>query len=151
MQSGYEALQNNNLTAAIHAYTLALNFTQGPASDAEAYTCRAAAHYQNGDFDLAIVDCRAAVKRKRDYPHAYLNRGLAYVKTGEIGKALEDYTKAIHYKPDYAEAYICRGQAYYQIGEFDRALADSDSAIELDPQNQRALHLREAAQRRLEN
>ena len=151
MQSGNEALQNNDMTAAIRAYTLALSFPQGPASDAKALTCRAAAHYQNGDFDRAIADCGAAIRRKRDYAHAYLNRGMANVQTGKIGKALEDYTKAIRYKPDYAEAYISRGEAYYQIGKFEHAIADYTKAIELNPQNQRVRDLREAAQRRLEN
>ena len=151
MQSGYEALQNNNLTAAIHAYDLALSFAQGPASDAEAYTCRAAAYYKMGEFDCAITDCSAAIKRKPDYPHAYLNRGMAYVQSGEIEKALVDYTKAIHYKPDYALFYIYRGMAYEQIHEVEHAVADYDRAIELDPQNQGVRALREEAQRRLEN
>ena len=151
MQSGNEALQNNDLTAAIHAYDLALSFTQGPASDAEAFTCRAAAHYQNGDFDRAIADCSAAIRRKRDYPHAYLNRGLANVQIGKIGKALEDYTKAIYYKPDYADAYIKRGLTYEQIDELEHAVADYDRAIELDPQNLYARNLHEAAQRKLAN
>ena len=151
MQSGDEALQNDKPNDAITAYNIALSLAQAPLSDAEALTRRGAAHYQKGDFDRAIADCGAAIKRKRNYPHAYLNRGLAYVQTGKIGKALEDYTKAIHYNPDYAEAYICRGQAYYQISEFDMAIADYYRAIELDPQNQRACDLREAAQRRLEN
>ena len=79
MQSGREALENNNLNAAIQAYTLALSFEQGPVSDAEAFTCRAAAYYRKGDFDRVINDCSTAIRRKRDYPYAYLNRGMAYV------------------------------------------------------------------------
>ena len=68
MQSGREALQNNDLTAVVHAYNLAISFARGPASDAEAYTRRAAAYYKMGEFDCAITDCSAAIKRKPDYP-----------------------------------------------------------------------------------
>ena len=151
MQSGCEALQNNDLTAAIEAYTLALKFTQGPASDAEAFTYRAAAYYRKGEFDRAIADCSAAIKRKPDYPHAYLNRGMTYVKTGKIKRALRDYAKAIHYKPDYALFYIYRGMAYEQVHEVEHAVADYDRAIELDPQNQGARALRDEAHKELVN
>ena len=94
MQSGREALQNNDLTAAVHAYNLAISFAQGPASDAEAYTRRAAAYYKMGEFDCAITDCSAAIKRKPDYPHAYLNRGRAYEQIHEVEHAIADYDRA---------------------------------------------------------
>jgi tetratricopeptide (TPR) repeat protein len=114
---------------AIQSYTqlIELNAT------AEAFHGRAAAHYDEGDFNSAISDYDQAIALHRQYAVIFDNRGLAYYAKRDYDHAIADYDQAIALDQKFAAAYTRRGITYHAKGDYDHAMADYDQAIALDP------------------
>jgi tetratricopeptide (TPR) repeat protein len=114
---------------AIRSYTelIALNPT------AEAFNGRAAAYFDEGDFDNAISNYNEAIALYRQYAVTFNNRGLAYHAKGDYDRAIADYDQAIALDAKNAAAYYSRGSAYRTKGDYGHAFADLDQAIALDP------------------
>ncbi len=63
-------------------------------TDAEAYTLRAAAYKEKGDFDGALADYDKAIELDPQYADAYRKRGALYQDKGDLAQATADYDKA---------------------------------------------------------
>ena len=100
-----------------------------------AYRNRGTAYAKKGEYDKALVDLSAAIKRNNKFADAYYDRGLTYYNMHDAKLAIADFTNAIAFKPKYAFAYNNRGIAYIQLGDFDLAIADFDKSAALDPRN----------------
>ncbi len=97
-----------------------------------AYINRGVAHFNRGEFDLAIADASNAIGYDQKFSYAYYNRGLAYRMKGEFGPAIADFDKAIEINPSFAYSYFNRGLAHRGNGEFGLAIADFQKTIEVD-------------------
>ena len=63
------------------------------------------AHFDNGNFDEAIMDFTEAIRLDPTLAEPYCNRGAAYYEKGHYDKAFADFTEAVRLKPTFAEAY----------------------------------------------
>ena len=70
------------------------------------------AHYDKGEYDLAIAEYTKAIELDPENAVAYNGRGDVYYDKGELALAIADYTQAIKLDPQYAVAYYNRGNAY---------------------------------------
>jgi len=104
------------------------------------------AHYEQGQYDLAIEDFDESLKFKPESASTHCWRGNAYYKQGRYDSAVADFTEAIRLDPDSASYYSQRGDAYYkqslcalaEIKDFSEAIRhlaikDFSEAIKLDP------------------
>jgi stress-induced-phosphoprotein 1 len=65
-------------------------------------SCRAAVHFEKGDYEAAIKDCDAAVDKGRDLradyaliARALARKGTALVKLGRLEEAVGVYNKSL--------------------------------------------------------
>src|SRR5487761_1858967 len=84
-------------------------------------------------YDAAIADYDAALKRNPGSAATFNNRGLAYAAKGQYDRAMADYDQAIKLDANSAFAFNNRGLAETAQGHDQRAIADYDQAIKLDP------------------
>ena len=66
----------------------------------ESYAMRGLAHYELGEYDLAIADNNEALAISPNYAMAYNGRGIAYYRKGEMDKALADMERVLQYSTD---------------------------------------------------
>ena len=84
-----------------------------------------------GDYQGAIAEFTAVIRRHPQEPEAYYNRGIARGKIGDRQRAMTDYNQAILLNPNFAEAYAERGLLHWELGNQQSALADWQKAAEL--------------------
>ncbi len=93
---------------------------------------RGNAHSDAREFDDAILNYDAALKRDPTHAVAFYDRGTAYRMKQDHDKAIADYGRAIALNSRYEDAFVNRGVAYAAKGDFDRAIADYTTALLLD-------------------
>ena len=100
-------------------------------TNADAYTARAIAWQQKGEFDIAIKDYGEALRLK---PSAvsYYNLGNVCSEKGDYDKAIGYYDEAIRLDPSYMVAFDARGSARSKMEDYDGAITDYSRAIELN-------------------
>jgi tetratricopeptide (TPR) repeat protein len=86
------------------------------------------------DYDRAIADLTACLKKLPNQAWLFCNRGLGYYLKGDYTRALADLDKALELDPAQAFAYNNRGAAYLKIGNCAAATADLQKALELKPE-----------------
>lgn len=92
--------------------------------DVEAYTDRAWANLQQGNFTKAVDDFTAAIRLSESDPWTYLHRGEAHFRSGEFQKTIQDVNAAIALKTNFIEAYLLRSDARRRLGDESGASAD---------------------------
>jgi tetratricopeptide (TPR) repeat protein len=100
-----------------------------------AYYWRGKNHYDQGEYNQAIINFTRAIERNNNIAVYYFERGKIYHYQGKYGLAISDYTKAIEISPETAEYYLERGKAYSCKGNSTLALSSYTQAIELDRNN----------------
>lgn len=83
-------------------------------------------------YEQAIADFDATLKRQPKSAVAANERGDAWRALRDYGRALTDYTKAIDFAFDWPEAYRDRGYLYHLQGRYKEARGDFDRAIRLN-------------------
>jgi tetratricopeptide (TPR) repeat protein len=96
---------------------------------------RGATHSHLGQYDEAIADLRAALKRKPDIAPAYFNLGHNYLDSGRFKEAIENFTESIRLDPSDFHGFQGRGCVYLELEQYEAALADYLEAIRLSPKN----------------
>jgi tetratricopeptide (TPR) repeat protein len=99
------------------------------------YNNRCSEYLDREEFELAIADCRAAIKIDKAYAMSHHNLGLIYYKQDHYDRAIEETSVAIRLDPKYAKAYGTRASAYSNNGDHDRAIADYNAALQIDPKS----------------
>lgn len=94
---------------------------------------RGMAHYDTGEYDLAIQDFTKIIRLKPNSIDAYYRRGMAYYKKNENDNAIKDLSKVIQLDESYAYAYYMRGVIYYNQGKYDEALKELNKSLTLNP------------------
>jgi tetratricopeptide (TPR) repeat protein len=126
-----------------------LSLTQDNGHRYDAYSSRAIAHANKGDFASAIADADAAIGIY-DFPSSYVDRAKIYEMKGDYGSAVNDYSVAINaqqkvtrkaaksgvsaytYVDEQEELFgLYRGRAelYIQARSWDKAIADCKAMI----------------------
>ena len=103
-------------------------------SDSSVRWLNARAHFQMGNYQLAIFNFNQYLNLRTDDFYAYYYRGICYERLENLAQALIDLDRAIELKADMAILYRRRGRIYQQLGDFTNAMLDYDRAIEIDPQ-----------------
>jgi tetratricopeptide (TPR) repeat protein/predicted aspartyl protease len=84
-------------------------------------------------LDLALADCNAALRMRRDTAAFLDSRGLVYLRQGNYDKAIADYNAALHAQPKIAWSLYGRGLARQRKGNTAEAEADIAAATALEP------------------
>lgn len=120
---GLEEFDNAIKEASAVVKTLGL---KSLASVTALYT-RGEAHFQKGNYRLAICDCTLALKLKPSFPEALCVRGASFNALGNWQKAADDLSKALCIRPGYKQALQNRGLAFCKLGFFVQAKKDFES------------------------
>ena len=86
------------------------------------------------EFDQAVADYEAAIKRNQQFWMDYINPAVAHSDRGEYDQAIAYYDMMIELNPQDAMLYRARAYAYAEKGENHRAIAELQEAVRLDPQ-----------------
>ncbi len=102
-------------------------------SDISARWLNARAHFQIGNYQLAIFNFNQYINLDSDDFYAYYYRGICSERLGNLPQALVDLQRAIDLKDNLAVLHRRCGRIRQQLGDFTGAMADYDRAISLDP------------------
>lgn len=91
------------------------------------------AHFQLGNYQLAIFNFSQYLNLQLDDAYAYYYRGISYERLKDLPQALNDLNQAIVLKGDLGIFYRRRGRILQLSGDFTSAMKDYDRAISLDP------------------
>lgn len=100
---------------------------------------RGQARADQGQFELALADFRAALEFDPNCWRAYHNRGVSLAQAGQFAEAFDDICRCIAINPNFAKAYSNRATLYLQAGDVEHAVSDYESALRLEPQLTQAL------------
>lgn len=111
---------------------------------------RGYAHYDKGEFDLAVADYDRAIALEKDDADAFLHRSIAYTAKGDYDRALSDCHRAIElsHESEATEGYNSCGDTHFRAGDFGAAIGDYDHALKLWSEYPEALYGRGAAKTR---
>jgi Ca-activated chloride channel homolog len=146
------------LTAAIFmliACVTAINAAASPSS--------ALREYKSGNYDQALRDYEALLKKKADDPRLHFNAGAAAYRSRQFEEAAKQFNSAIA-TPDLklqALAYYNRANAQYWLGTknpdpnkrseaWQKAVQDYESSMKLDPQDADAKFNHDFVKKKLE-
>jgi Ca-activated chloride channel family protein len=119
--------------------------------------------YRSGNYEKALKDYEALLKKKSDDPRLHFNAGAAAYRIRKFDEAAKEFNAAIA-TPDLklqALAYYNRANAQYWMGEknadtskrsevWQKAIQDYDSSLKLNPQDGDAKFNRDLVQKKLE-
>ena len=94
---------------------------------------RALALHLSGNFESAIIECTAVLKRDEKLASAWMLRGAAYAGLKRYKEALADYNRSLELRPDDSDTLNNRGSAYFKLERYKEALADDNRSLGLRP------------------
>jgi len=154
------ALPSGKTTASAAGLVLLLAFVAGNAAASSSSALR---EYRSGNYEEALKDYEALLKKKSDDPRLHFNAGAAAYRMKKFDEAAKEFNAAIA-TPDLklqALAYYNRANAQYWLGEknadtskrsevWQKAIQDYDSSLKLDPQDTDAKFNRDLVKKKLE-
>jgi tetratricopeptide (TPR) repeat protein len=99
-------------------------------------------HRANDDYDRAIADFDAAIKRDPTLATAYGQRGWALYLKRDYDRAIADADEAIRLGPKLDQPHVTRGNALRGKGDVERALTEYAAALDKNPGNVNAHYYR---------
>ena len=110
-------------------------------SFAPAWTYRATAYLEEGDFGKAIADLNEAITLDPTSAAAYNGRCYAYVISNQrLQQALADCNESLRLRPNNAATLDSRGFAYLRLGRLKEAIADFDAELAIRPRAPNSLY-----------
>lgn len=103
----------------------------GPAA-AWAYSNRAVAHAELGNYLSAFDDHRKAVALNPTDPAARNNKGNSHARFREYDRAVSEYSAALQLRPDYTNARYNRADTFLAMGDYPSAIDDYTAVIAAD-------------------
>ena len=105
----------------------------------------AAAHYRQGQFDLAETQCRAALKRQPTNPAGLHLLAMIQFRQSRLDDAVATFDRLLKLQPASPDALNHRGVALQDGQHFEAALDSFDRALTLKPDYAEALNNRATA------
>lgn len=103
-------------------------------------------HYENKDYNAAVMDCTRAIQADAADAKPYNLRGSSLRAMGEFAKSLDDLNKAVELAPN-VDNLFQRAIVLRALGKFKEAIADFDQAAFLFPGNPEVYRARGEAKR----
>ena len=122
-----------DLDRRIAACTAILHRNQDRAAWGAAYSNRASAFRDKGDYDRALADYDMSIRLFPEVAAYWMNRGGLRSSREEFDLAITDLTKAIQLDPTLWMSFNNRSVAWREKGEYTKAKEDIDQAIRLAP------------------
>lgn len=91
-------------------------------------------YFEDGLYEQAVRDYRAALVENPEHLHARRGLARALMQLGRNREALAVFDEAILAEPGFGATYANRGILQDRMGEHARALADYEQALALDPE-----------------
>lgn len=113
---------------------VAIELATADEDSSAAYHTRGAARAALGDYEQAIVDFDAAIRRNPETAINYLDRGLAKEAFGERSAAKTDFEEAARKDGDLAKHYHKEGCGKNDGRAYESAMASFDKALRLNPE-----------------
>ncbi len=113
---------------------VAIELATADKDSSAAYHTRGAARAALGDYEQAIVDFDAAIRRNPETAINYLDRGLAKEAFGERSAAKTDFEEAARKDGDLAKHYHKEGCGKNDGRAYESAMASFDKALRLNPE-----------------
>ena len=88
-------------------------------------------HYQNLEYDEALIDVNEAINKSKKYYDAYLLRADIYYSLDDTAKSFLDLRKTIELFPSADRSYFLMGMIYYDHDEDGKALKSFSKATDL--------------------
>lgn len=144
LEQGRELLKAGKSREAITALNQAI---EADDENAEAFTTRGVAYFEQKEYSNALLDYDQAIRLSPQAYRPYYNRALLKTAQNDLDGALKDYSDAIRFVPDTArqaasDLYLNRGQLFATKGQTQPAITDFTKAIDLNPKNSLALYNR---------
>ena len=89
---------------------------------------------QAGEYDKAIVEFEAALKKDPKSVSAMSNLGVVYYHLGRLDEAITQYQKALELSPGDADVRSNLAAAYVQKGDLESALEQYQASVSANPQ-----------------
>jgi tetratricopeptide (TPR) repeat protein len=133
--------QSNDADIRLKGCTLVINTNASGSRTrlADALDGRCSAYDEKRQYDLAVIDCKAAIEQNPRYSYAYNNLGQALFHLNDYKNAITAFDKAIELKPDFIWSRLGRASVLSAAGDDEKALKDYQYALFLDPTNQGAI------------
>lgn len=106
--------------------------TDEEVDQASEFRGKAAASYNNGEFEDAINFYTQAILLNPTHALFYAKRAQAFLKLSKPNAAIRDCNRALQLNPDSAAAYKFRGRANRLLGNWELAAKDLRQACKLD-------------------
>jgi protein O-GlcNAc transferase len=90
--------------------------------------------WQQGDFDAAAEELRAATHARPDYAEAYYTLGTVLKQQGELQDAAAALREAIRLQPEFAGAHTTLATVLRQLGDAEGAAAEGRTGMEMAKQ-----------------
>jgi tetratricopeptide (TPR) repeat protein len=87
--------------------------------------------WQQGDFDAAAIELRAATHAKPDYAEAFYTLGTVLKQKGDLYGAATALREALRLQPQFAGAHTTLAAVLRQMGDTEGAAAESKLGAEL--------------------
>src|SRR5262249_59263235 len=81
--------------------------------------------WQEGDFDKAATELRAAITARSDYAEAYYTLGSVLKQQGKLPEAAAALREAIKLQPDFPGAHTNLAAVLRQMGDTEGAAAEA--------------------------
>ena len=91
------------------------------------------AHFEEGEYELAIDDFDEAIRLDPTFALAYSTKGFTLIFLRRFQLAVDELDDAIRLDPQAEGAYRNRGLAYVGLGQEQRGIEDYDTAVRLEP------------------
>ena len=101
-------------------------------NSSDGYFLRGRAHYQIGNYELALRDFNLSIRLNDSEARYYFHRGGVFKSQQNFNNALHDYDKAIKLASETAEPYIERAAVYRELGEIKKSNIDFVEACAID-------------------
>jgi len=104
----------------------------------ENHTKKAGTYYQKGEFDLAVVEYKKALKLDPEDPILNQYLGMTYYRQGLPDKAIKEYAKSLNIEPNNSNVHNNLGLALENQDKIDRALEEYKEALRINPNHENA-------------
>jgi len=92
-----------------------------------------AAHYRlAGQLDLAVEECRKAIKIRPNYTYAHNNLGTVLQLQGKLDEAIDHFRRSLEFSPN-ANAHYNLGNMLRSQGKLRKAISHYNQALQLEP------------------